>query len=96
MLSRMPGTVWYEWLAYDSLEPVGDPRADLRIGHQTAILINAMRAKGKPSVRISETTISFKRPEKQTWKEQLAFVEALNEALGGEDLRDEEKRGWRD
>jgi len=35
-----------EWRAFARLEPFGEQRADLRIGQLTAIVANAMRAKG--------------------------------------------------
>jgi hypothetical protein len=43
MLASMPGRVLGEWMAYASLEPFGEGRADLRMGILAALTANVNR-----------------------------------------------------
>lgn len=42
----MSGQELTEWIAYDSLEPFGDQRADLRAGIVAATMANCHRSRG--------------------------------------------------
>jgi hypothetical protein len=56
----------HEFLAYNAIEPRGARRDDLRAGHQTALLIDTLRAtaprarRARPT-RISDVTVDFWR-----------------------------------
>jgi hypothetical protein len=41
MLARMSASELAEWRAFDLVEPIGEPRADLRAGIVAAVLWNA-------------------------------------------------------
>ena len=80
-----------EWMAFYALEPFGDNRADLRIGILAALTANIARDEKRRSkpYEADDFMPKFDRTEKeaQPWEEQLALVEMLNAAFGGEDKR---------
>lgn len=80
-----------EWMAFYALEPFGDNRADLRIGILAALTANIARDEKRRSkpYEVDDFMPKFDRTEKeaQPWEEQLALVEMLNAAFGGEDKR---------
>jgi len=45
MLRRMTSSELSEWMAYDSLEPFGERRADLRAGIISSLIFNVNRGK---------------------------------------------------
>ncbi len=76
-----------EWEAYYELEPFGEERADIRSAIVASTVANANRnpkARAKP-FEVDDFMPKFGQParRRQTWQEQLAFVEMLNEAFGG-------------
>ena len=80
-----------EWMAFYALEPFGDNRADLRIGILAALTANIARDEKRRSepYEVDDFIPKFDKAEKeaQPWQEQLALVEMLNAAFGGEDKR---------
>lgn len=76
-----------EWLAYYSLEPFGYEIENYRAGVIAAAVVNALtKSKAKP-------LDFFKRSKPlSNWQDQLAFVEELNKAFGGLDLRQDKSQ----
>lgn len=72
-------------MAYYSLEPFGEERADLRAGIISSTIANVNRGKHKP-FKPTDFMPKFEQ-HKQTWKQQLQIVEVLNSIYGGKDLR---------
>jgi hypothetical protein len=66
-----------EWIAYYSLEPFGEPRADLRAGQIVAAIYNVNRAKASsPILSASDCALQNKRPVRpvhRTPEEQAKF-----------------------
>jgi hypothetical protein len=58
---------------------------NLRLGAVVAAIYNVNRRKGKPPIKA--TDVFTVRKPLNDWRDQLAFIEALNEAFGGKDLR---------
>ncbi len=73
------------WQEYARQHPFGEAREDLRIGIQTASLVNCHIPKGKPKAKIEDFMLKdlIKVPErKQSWQEMLLVVQAM--ALAGD------------
>lgn len=90
LLGRASSLELSEWMAYYSIEPWGEERGDLRAGIVASTVAETARdpkKRGRP-YKPREFMPSFEQ-KRQTWEEQLAIVEVLNEALGGEDLRND-------
>ena len=64
-------------------------REDFRAGVIAATIGNVNRKKGKKAFKPTDFMPRSTRKERkrQNWKQQLGFVEALTQALGGKDLR---------
>ena len=82
-----------EWRAYARLEPFGPRRADTRAALLAMVTANLLRSdpKSKP-FQLEDFMFRFGEAEDQEdepepWELQLAYVEYLNAALGGKDLR---------
>jgi len=83
--SRMSSREFAEWLAYYSLEPFGEVRADLRMATVAALIANANRNGQKrkepytPQDFMPKFEDSPERPPapQQTWQEQKARLMAL-------------------
>lgn len=84
---RMSAREFAEWIAYYQLDPFGEERADLRVATLTALTANIYKKKGKPDFK-PQDFMPFLPKEEKTPEEMLAFVELLNAALGGKDLRE--------
>jgi len=83
-----------QWMAFSSVEPIGDERADLRAALITSVLANINRnPETKPEpFTLSDFLFDFwkvaeEEPEGSGWESQLALIEMINCALGGSDLR---------
>lgn len=79
-----------EWIAYDQLEPIVPPW-HIYFGTLTAAIMNTMRSKKSDKVwSYKDFYPDWQEHDiSQTVDEQLAIVEMLNEAFGGEDKRQE-------
>jgi hypothetical protein len=51
---RMSASEISEWIAYDSLEPIGAFRTDYGFAMLAALYVNAHRTKGSQSAKVSE------------------------------------------
>ena len=80
-----------EWMAFYTLEPFGEQRADLRMGILAALTANIARDEKRRArpYEVDDFMPKFDQgaKEAQPWQEQLALVEMLNAAFGGEDKR---------
>lgn len=84
----MSSAEFAEWMAYYTLEPFGEERADLRMAVLASLIANANRdpKRRKRAYAPKDFMPQFDRPE-QDWQQQLSIAEMLNAAFGGEDMR---------
>lgn len=92
LLQRIDSYELSEWMAYYSLEPFGQDRGDIGPAIVAATVANANRVPDTPPYDLKDFLPTFElEPEKDlqspAWRQQLAIVELLNSAFGGEDLR---------
>lgn len=77
MLDELTETQFREWMAFDSISPFGEDRADLRNALSAAAICNSLGA--------SVTTYDFlpyiTKPE-QTAEQQLAIAQTIAAAAG--------------
>ena len=85
-LARISSRELSEWMAYYSLEPFGAVRGDLQAAIVASTVANSAGANTKPADFIPDFEPAAE-PEEPAWIQQLAFIQALNTALGGRDLR---------
>lgn len=71
MLQRMSSRELAEWRAYDRMEPIGEPRADYRMGVLTSLIANTHRN--------SETMPEPFSPEDFMWRGPDALIKPLTE-----------------
>jgi hypothetical protein len=85
--ARMSSREFAEWIEFYGLEPFGEERADVRSAIVASTIANANRdaKKRKKPWTVEDFMPKFGQPAKrqQTWQQQLAIVEMLNEAFGG-------------
>lgn len=77
------------WQAYDQLEPIA-PNWRQLFGTLGSILLNGQRTKTSQKIFTWEDVFPDPRVgvQEQSTEEQISFVEMLNTAFGGADLRD--------
>lgn len=88
LLERIESRELSEWQAYYQVEPFGQERED--IGHAiTAATVANVFGGGKRTFGIADFLPQFGQDEDEgeLWQQQLAMVEMLNAAFGGEDTR---------
>lgn len=85
--ARISAREFAEWMAYYTLEPWGQERADLRAGIIASTVANANRdaKKRRQPFKPQDFMPAFDR-EPQTADQQLAMARMITEALGGEIL----------
>lgn len=76
-------------MAEFSIDQFGDRSADFRAGLVASAIANQWIGEGDEPIMPHEWFgyDQAEQPREQTWQEQLAIVEMLNTALGGDDLR---------
>jgi hypothetical protein len=100
---RMSSHEFTEWQAFTTKEPIGEDRSDLRLARLLSFLANLVStwaSRGKKQPQRSEPQDFMPvfwaeepedeiedEPERQSWVEQLQFVEMWNIALKGKDVR---------
>lgn len=94
MLQRIDSRELTEWMAYYELEPFGAMRGDLHAGIIASTIANTHRdpKQRKQPFEPGDFMPDFagdRRPQPQSWQQQLQMVEALNRAFGGTDRRKE-------
>ena len=94
LLGRVDSRELTEWMAFYQIEPFGAERGDLQAGIVASTVANVHRdpKKKREPFKPADFMPEFgKRPQSQRrpdWQKQLSFVEKLNAAFGGKDLRD--------
>lgn len=84
----MSSTEFNEWIAYAEIEPFGEIREDQRAGTIAAMIYNVNRGKSKKAIKWNDFFKLYEDRRKKDWTELLSMVEMLNEAFGGQDLRE--------
>ena len=92
LLERISSQEMSEWMAFYELEPFGavrQDRAELLLGQQLQLVANVNRDPKRSRAFALEDVMPWYKAQRprQTVKEQLAIVEALNRQFGGDDLR---------
>lgn len=91
LLAELSARQFDEWIAFYSIEPWGEERADLRAGIVASTVANVNRnpkQRSKPYSPKDFMPVYDKPPKKQqTMEEMLRVVEMMNTAFGGQDLR---------
>ena len=98
MLARMSSRELTEWMAYFTIEPWGEERADLRAGIVASVIANVNRdpRKRPRPYRPEDFMPRFGAPRRQSWQEQLRIAEIITAAMGGEDRRRKDGHAARD
>ena len=79
MLSRIDSRELSEWMAYYSIEPFGEWRADLRQAITSMVIANANRSKKQRTYKVKDF-MPFDKPRKrkqQTPEEMQAMLNLL-------------------
>ena len=77
MLSGISSRELSEWQAYDSIEPFGDPRADLRIATIVRAVISPWIKKGHTPPTLKECMLDFEVKEPMDSSEIKGFLLGL-------------------
>jgi hypothetical protein len=56
---------FYQWIAYSTLEPWGEDRADWRSAHTNALL-SSLLGSGKKQIKITDYLLKFEKPKAKT------------------------------
>lgn len=86
LADEMPAYLLAEWVAYYSVEPFGEERADARNAITAATVYNSHRRKGK-AAKVEDYMPKFSQPEKQSPDDMIQFAAMYTAALGGKDNR---------
>ena len=101
-MREMHATELVEWRAYYAMEPFGEAQADHRAGVLTALLANINRDPKRRSEPFAPTDFMPDRtltpaeraaqdaPQQLSQEAFMAYIETLNAAFGGQDLRGQE------
>ena len=87
MLRGLPSSKFFEWMAFEAVEPFEDRRGDLRAAVVVQTLLNIHRDPKRPAVELSkvlETYFGFEPrvpTRTQTMAEQRRIFEAISKAL---------------
>jgi hypothetical protein len=79
MLRNLTAKQFFEWEAFDSMDPIGDERFDLLIASVVAMIANVNRGKDQKAFTLQDATLKWDvEPKKgQNLEHQLAFVKAM-------------------
>jgi hypothetical protein len=97
MMHRMTSAELSGWLAFSSVEPIGDDREDFRMAMLCSLIANVNRDPAKraePFTPMDFIVNFWKQPESEPdpdagWKRNLELARVINEAMGGAPLRKE-------
>ena len=64
----------YKWMAYASIEPFGDERADLRSAIISYTVANALAGKGAKSLEIEDFMPKFNQPKKRQTDKEIEMI----------------------
>jgi hypothetical protein len=71
MLRSMPATMFFEWIAYSTLEPFGEERDDYRAA-SICQMIHNINVKREHQKKLTDFVLNFGET-KQTWQQQKAL-----------------------
>jgi len=81
MLARVDSRELSEWMAYSSIEPIGEYRMDLRFAMLACTIVNIIKgatgAKGKPS-KIEDFMLKFDPPKQQSMDNMKTRLKMLS------------------
>jgi len=80
-----------EWIAFHSLEPWGEERADLRAAIVASTIANVNRAKGQPAFKVADFMPEFDRAARRQTPEQMQMI--LRSMAGVLQQREQRKNG---
>lgn len=74
MLRGMTAKQFFEWIAFDELEPFGEERDDIRTASIVQMIHN-VNVKAGHQKKLSDFILKFgdPQPHKQTWQQQKAL-----------------------
>jgi hypothetical protein len=76
LLSQISSRQFADWLAYYSLEPFGEERADLRAGIVASVVNNRWRGKGEKALSPIDF-MPYTEEHTQTAEEQMALFQGF-------------------
>jgi hypothetical protein len=68
---------FYQWVAFSSLEPWGEERADWRSAHTNALL-SSLLGSGKKQVKITDYLLKFEQPKSKLKLDTKLSVDERN------------------
>uniref|UniRef100_A0A6M3LDF0 Minor tail T domain-containing protein n=1 Tax=viral metagenome TaxID=1070528 RepID=A0A6M3LDF0_9ZZZZ len=80
LLDKLTSNEWSEWLAYWSVEPWGEERADFRSGMLAAALSNRWRGKGERAAKPQDFMPFTDEPEQTPEYIRQRMTDILNNA----------------
>ena len=93
MLRRVSARELRDWELYYLVEPWGEWRADYRMAILASVDANIHRGKDSKAYEPKDFMPEFERRPEPTPAEFTLFMEQLNAAFGGQDLRSQRKNG---
>ncbi len=72
----MDSTEFSEWVAFDSIEPIGGQRADLRTAMLASTFVNVWKGKGQAPARLKDFLLFHEKP-KQSTDEMITLAKDL-------------------
>lgn len=87
LAAEMPAALLAEWVAYFSVEPFGEDRADARAAIGASAIVNTLRKTASPKNKTIDTTEfmpKFEEQESQSVEEMIQRVAVMTMAMGGE------------
>ncbi len=81
MLGRMGADEFMDWMAYASIEPIGEKRMDLRFAMLACVISNHIKSalgnKGKPS-KMEDFMFKFDPPQQQSDDDMKMILRGLS------------------
>ena len=77
LLARLTSRQLSEWMAYGAVEPFGEDRADFRTAHALAVIVNLLRGKDAPPVKIADLIPqvgALAEEDREAWETSLDTV----------------------
>ncbi len=81
MLHQMPATELSEWIAFASIEPIGEARADMRMAMICCTFANYFKASQgskTPPLKLEAFMFKFDRPKQQSEGNMKMILRALS------------------
>lgn len=81
MLRRMPATEFSDWIAFASIEPIGDARADMRAALEACTFANYFKAANgskTPPCKLEDFLFKFDPPKPQSDDHMKAILRGVS------------------